>query len=64
MYLNEEIQNKWQPVLDHPDLDKIADSHKRSVTATILENTERAQVPNRSNSFRRSSTYLGRYRRF
>ena len=42
MYLNEEIQNKWQPVLDHPDLDKIADPHKRAVTATILENTERA----------------------
>lgn len=42
MYLNEEIQQKWQPVLEHPDLDKITDPHKRSVTATILENTERA----------------------
>jgi len=42
MYLNEEIQQKWQPVLEHPDLDQIKDPHKRSVTATILENTERA----------------------
>ena len=42
MYLNEEIQQKWQPVLEHPDLDKISDPHKRAVTATILENTERA----------------------
>lgn len=42
MYLNEEIQQKWQPVLEHPDLDKITDPHKRAVTATVLENTERA----------------------
>ena len=40
MHLNEDIQKKWQPVLEHPDLDKIADSHKRAVTAQILENTE------------------------
>ena len=42
MYINEEIQQKWQPVLEHADLPKIGDSHKRYVTATILENTERA----------------------
>jgi hypothetical protein len=42
MYLNEEIQNKWAPVLDHNDLGAIKDSHKRAVTAVILENTERA----------------------
>jgi len=42
MYLNEEIQQKWQPVLEHPDLDKISDSHKRAVTAQLLENTEKA----------------------
>ena len=41
-YLNEEIVSKWGPVLDHADLNPIKDSHKRSVTATILENTERA----------------------
>jgi len=42
MYLNEEIQNKWKPVLEHPDLDPIKDTHKRAVTAQILENTEKA----------------------
>ena len=42
MYLNEELQNKWKPVLEHPDLDQIKDAHKRAVTAQILENTEKA----------------------
>jgi len=42
MYLNEEIQSKWKPVLEHADLEPIKDSHKRAVTAQILENTERA----------------------
>jgi len=42
MYLNEDIQKKWQPVLEHSDLDPIKDAHKRSVTAVILENTEKA----------------------
>jgi hypothetical protein len=40
MYLNEEVQNKWRPVLEHPDLPGIKDAHKRSVTAMMLENTE------------------------
>ena len=31
---------KWQPVLEHPDLDPIKDAHKRSVTATLLENQQ------------------------
>jgi len=42
MYLNEEIQNKWKPVLEHPDLAEIKDTHRRAVTAQILENTEKA----------------------
>ena len=42
MYLNEEMQNKWKPVLEHADLEPIKDAHKRAVTAQILENTERA----------------------
>jgi len=32
--------SKWQPVLEHPDLDPIKDAHKRSVTATLLENQQ------------------------
>ena len=42
MYLSEAIQNKWAPVLDHPDLGAITDPYKRSVTAVVLENQERA----------------------
>jgi len=41
-YLNEEIQNKWKPILEHDDLPSIKDAHKRAVTAQILENTENA----------------------
>jgi hypothetical protein len=42
MYLSETHEKKWQPVLEHADLPKIGDSYKRAVTATILENQERA----------------------
>lgn len=42
MDLNEQIQNKWKSVVDHPDLPEITDTHKRSVTAMVLENTEKA----------------------
>jgi len=42
MYLSEELQSKWGPVLDHEDLDTIKDPHKRAVTAILLENQERA----------------------
>ena len=42
MYLNEDIQKKWAPVLNHEDLAPIKDTHKRSVIATLLENTEKA----------------------
>jgi Major capsid protein Gp23 len=41
MYLAEEIQNKWAPVLDHDSLPAIKDAHRRSVTAMMLEMTER-----------------------
>ena len=42
MFLSETYEKKWQPVLEHPDLPKIEDTYKRAVTATILENQERA----------------------
>jgi hypothetical protein len=40
--LTEETQKKWAPILEHEDLAPIKDAHRRSVTAQILENTERA----------------------
>jgi|TARA_R110002051_G_scaffold38956_1_gene82333 hypothetical protein len=42
MFMSESLQEKWQPVLEHPDLPKIEDSYKRAVTSVILENQERA----------------------
>jgi hypothetical protein len=38
----ESLNEKWAPVLDHADLNSIADHHRRAVTAQLLENTERA----------------------
>jgi len=38
--LNEQLVNKWQPVLDHEDLPQITDSHRRVVTAHMLEQQE------------------------
>ena len=38
----ENLIKKWAPVLEHADLASIKDSHKRSVTAQLLENQERA----------------------
>jgi len=40
--INEELIAKWKPVLEHGDLPKINDVHKRNVTAVLLENTEKA----------------------
>ena len=42
MYLSEDIQKKWAPVLDCDSVGSIKDSHRRSVTAVVLENTEKA----------------------
>jgi hypothetical protein len=40
--LNEQVQKKWQPVLEHNDLAPIKDAHRRSVVAQLLENQERS----------------------
>jgi len=37
---NEELMNKWKPILEHTALPGIQDSHRAAVTATLLENTE------------------------
>ena len=41
MFNSENLQEKWQPVLQHPDLPEIADNYKRAVTSVILENQEK-----------------------
>jgi hypothetical protein len=45
--LNEELQSKWSPVLDHPELSKIADPYKKAVTAIVLENQQSAMEADR-----------------
>ena len=37
----EHLQEKWAPILDHDGQEKITDSHKRMVTAVLLENQEK-----------------------
>ena len=36
------LQEKWNPILDHESMPKIADPYRRAVTAILLENQERA----------------------
>ena len=47
MFQTEHLQEKWQPVLEHPDLPRIEDSYKRAVTTLILENQEKALAEDR-----------------
>ena len=48
MYNTEHLQEKWQPVLEHPDLPEIKDPYKRAVTTVILENQEKAMGEDRA----------------
>ena len=41
MYNSEYLQEKWSPILDYDGLDPIKDSHRRAVTAVLLENQEK-----------------------
>ena len=42
MFLSEQLEKKWEPVLKHESLQEIADPYKRAVTAVVLENQEKA----------------------
>ena len=44
MYLTEQLEQKWAPVLDHEGAGKITNAYKRAVTAIILENQEKAMA--------------------
>lgn len=41
MYLTEQLEKKWGPVLDHPELAPIKDPLRRATTALVLENQEK-----------------------
>ena len=42
MFNAEQLQEKWAPVLNHDGLPEIKDNYRKSVTAILLENQERA----------------------
>ena len=42
MFLSENLQQKWEAILDHPDLPQIKDNYKRQVTSVLLENQEKS----------------------
>ena len=48
MQLAEQINQKWAPVLDHPDLPEIKDAHRRAVTALCLENVEKQAMQDKN----------------
>jgi len=48
MFNSEQLQEKWQPVLEHADLPEIKDAYKRAVTTVILENQERSMSEDRA----------------
>jgi hypothetical protein len=41
MFQAEHLQEKWAPLLNYEGLDPIKDSHRRAVTAVLLENQEK-----------------------
>ena len=47
MYLTEQLEQKWAPVLDHAGANPIKDSYRRAVTALVLENQEKAMAEER-----------------
>jgi hypothetical protein len=67
MYLTEQLEQKWSPVLDHEGAGKIKDSYRRAVTAIILENQEKAmaeegrQLNESAPTNATSSTYVQNY---
>jgi hypothetical protein len=50
------LMEKWTPVLEHTDLENIQDSHKKAVTARLLENQE---IAAREEAAAVQGTFLG-----
>lgn len=38
--MTEELQRKWQPIVEHEDIPRIEDNYRRQVTTILLENQE------------------------
>ena len=48
MFTSDKLLEKWQPILDSEDAPKLVDRHRKAVTATVLENTEKALAEERN----------------
>ena len=48
MFNAENAQQKWQPILENADVPEIKDNYRKSVTAVLLENQERAMREERA----------------
>jgi len=48
MFNAENASQKWQPILEHADIPEIKDNYRRSVTAVLLENQEKAMREERA----------------
>ena len=56
MFHSEQLQEKWAPLLNYEGLDSIKDSHRRAVTAVLLENQEK--FLREQSSFETSGSFL------
>ena len=56
MFHSEHLQEKWAPLLNYEGLDPIKDSHRRAVTAVLLENQEK--FLREQNAFSSSGSFL------
>jgi hypothetical protein len=52
------LVEKWSPILEHSSFASIKDNHKKAVTATILENTERALLESGDRSLAQTSLLM------
>jgi hypothetical protein len=52
------LVKKWAPVLDHPELGAIKDTHKRAVVAQLLENQEFSCRENSSGGYQAPTSLL------
>ena len=57
MFNAEQLQEKWAPILDYQGMDPIKDSHRRAVTAILLENQERELREERSFLYETPTNY-------
>jgi hypothetical protein len=56
MFHSEHLQAKWAPLLNYEGLDPIKDSHRRAVTAVLLENQEK--FLREQSAFEQSGSFL------